>query len=161
MTRDPRHAPDEQLARARHAPLDLLGAAASCVCACHCVALPAAVALLPALGLRPFHDEHVEWALLAFTAVVGALSLGPAAVRASPVAGRRWHGLALLATGLALLLGTRMREAQIGETFAAGLTLAGAGLIAIAHLSNGRRATMSGCCPCPGSDRVDDTPGRP
>ena len=51
--------------------LDALGAAVSCACAAHCLLLPAAATLLPALGLGALLGEEVEWALLGATLLIG------------------------------------------------------------------------------------------
>ena len=137
--------------------LDVLGVVASCACACHCVALPAAVGLLPALGLQTHVDERVEVVLLALTAVVGVASLGSSARRRRGSPGR-WRALALFAVGFALLLAARAGEESGGGLAHEAGVLAGGGLIVAAHLRNRRRSHDAGggaapaCCPCPGTE---------
>jgi len=123
----------------RHAPspaLDRFGAAVSCACAAHCVLLPGAVALLPALGVAWLLDDRVEWGLLATALVIGVASLGPAAWRGRGARGA-FGPVLLFAAGAALLVAARMGVGEAAET---PLVLAGAALVAAAHLANQRRA---------------------
>lgn len=127
----------------------------SCACACHCVALPAVVVLLPVLGAAL--DERVESALVAATVLVGTVGLAPAAWRTVATRGW-WWAPALFLVGIALLRVARvLDERDAGSAGDAGV-LAGAALVATAHVVNRRRravgdcATVGGdpaCRPCP------------
>lgn len=133
-------------ARPRSATLDVFGAAVSRACAAHCVLLPAAVALLPALGLGRLLGEEVEWVLLGTTVLIGASSLGRAAWRAGRTA-RGALPLLLFAAGAAVLVGARLGAGGDGveggtperALVLAGATLAGATLVAAAHVTSWRR----------------------
>lgn len=136
--------------------LDLAGAVVSCACACHCVALPAIVALAPALGLATLLDKRVEVGLFTTTLLIGTLSLGLPAWRATRARGW-WHVPGLFVLG-ALLLGTaRVLEARGVEGVGDIAVVAGAACIAGAHVANWRRLRAArqragadaACCPCP------------
>jgi len=109
------------------ARLDMLGAAASFVCALHCAVLPVAVAALPYAGLESFDSPAFDRAFAAFAVLFGLLVIGTGACRQwlARVAGLYVAGVLLLAAGLA----------PIGAWHHVVLALGG-GAIAAAHLAN-------------------------
>jgi hypothetical protein len=129
----------------RAAALDAVGAAVSCACAAHCLLLPAAATLLPTLAGAALLGEPAEWALLGTTVLVGVSSFGAAASRAGRAARRTARGAlapVLFACGVAVLVGTRigvLGAAAEGGARERSLVLAGATLVAAAHLTSWRR----------------------
>lgn len=142
-------------ARPRAARLDLAGAAAACACACHCVLLPLAAAAAPFLGLSALLDERVETAMIAGTAAVGVASFGPDLWRRGAGA-RRWPPALAFVVGLGLLLASRAFESERPEREGTTVVVAGAGLVAAAHLAKRRRERVTArsdasgetCCSC-------------
>jgi hypothetical protein len=114
-----------------------VGAALSCVCACHCLAVPLLAAVLPFAAAAVVLSERLEVVLLAASALTGATSIVAGYVRTRGGVGP----LVLLAVGLVLLVAPRVGgEPPIDERW---LTTLGAGLVAAAHLRHralGRRA---------------------
>lgn len=116
--------------------LDALGIGASLVCAVHCVLLPLLVSMLPLLGLRVLENESLEYALLAFSFVVGYTALFRGY--------RKNHGhvlpLVLFTLGYIGLLGGHFAAPEGWEPF---VITAGAALIVWAHWRN-----LKGCRAC-------------
>ncbi len=112
--------------------LDRFGAAGSLLCAVHCAALPALLALAPSLGLSFWLSDGVEQAVVVFVTFLGLFSL---------LWGYRRHralrALALLVPGLALLwaglLHAGLHHSQLPH--AVVMTLGGV-LVGLAHLMN-------------------------
>jgi MerC mercury resistance protein len=111
--------------------LDALGLGISIVCLVHCLALPLAALLLPALALRLDHatDHQLHWGLLALAAPISTLALWR---------GARCHGtwtwLKLAVGGLSLMLLGVLHV--FGARSEVAMTLLGVVLLAIAHVRN-------------------------
>jgi hypothetical protein len=120
------------------ARLDMLGAAASFVCAAHCVLLPIAVSSLPYAGLESFDSPAFDRAFALFAVLFGLLVIGTGACRQRlRIVGSLFGaGVVLLATGLA----------PIGTLHHVALALGGAA-IAAAHLTNRHGIRHHGCRP--------------
>lgn len=122
--------PAAQLARR----IDRFGAAASFICALHCMALPFVLAMLPALGLGVLADHRFERVFVAFASVLALASLG---------FGFRHHrrlvALVLLVPGVVLLLAGIAFDGM-GSLGHGVLVAVGGCLVALAHLANMRLA---------------------
>jgi hypothetical protein len=129
---------------APHTPgrLDLAGLALSGACALHCLALPVLLGAAPgALGaLGVLQGEHVEWAFVGASLLLGAWALGARGVRRHG----RWRPVALFAVGFLALLAGRMAEDAGVQAVAIGGTVLGALLVGAAHLDN-RAQLRRGC----------------
>ena len=111
---------------------DRLGIAASALCMVHCIALPVAFALLPALAA---YDGVGDYTHVLFGVALVGISLF------SFVPGYRQHRTtgvpALAAAGLALVLaGAFGGHALAGESGETVLTVAGSVLLIAAHVRN-------------------------
>jgi len=105
-------------------------------CAVHCVLLPLLAAALPLLGLSRLLDRRLEWALVATTAVLGAV----AQVRAFR---HNHHHVApgvIFVAGFSLVVLGRLIEPRWLEALGLGL---GASLAAVSHYANLR---LCRCC---------------
>lgn len=116
---------------------DTAGMLASALCLVHCLALPLLLAIFPALGLRHDEDLHTAMVGVAVLAALAALAPGYATHRRASVALSGGAGLGCLAAAV-FLVGPRYGE--VAETL---LTVAGAGLLCVAHLRN--RACCGSC----------------
>jgi hypothetical protein len=120
--------------------LDALGAAASLACAVHCAALPALVALAPAIGMSWLASERAGWAAIGVVAFIAAASL---------LRGQRRHGqtgpLVVAGAGVITLV---LSESITGGSRPAGTVTAVAGgvLVATAHLINLRLCRRCPVC---------------
>jgi len=117
--------------RMRPQRLDALGLAISIVCVVHCLALPLAALLLPALALRLDHgtDHQLHWLLLALAAPVSSLALWRGARRH-----HSWTWFKLGAGGLVLMLLGVLHA--FGARSEVAVTMAGVSLLALAHVRN-------------------------
>jgi hypothetical protein len=111
--------------------LDALGLAISIVCVVHCLALPLAALLLPALALRLDHaaDHQLHWALLALAAPISSLALWRGARKH-----HSWTWFKLGAGGLVLMLLGVLHA--FGAHSEVAVTMAGVSLLAVAHVRN-------------------------
>lgn len=121
----------------------------SLVCAIHCLLLPIAVVMLPALAGTTIGDERFHqwmlWAVIPFS--LFALTMGCRRHRDLRVLIPGLPGLALLT--LSVLFGHDLLG-QAGEKIA---SLTGASLIAISHLRNHALCRRSQCDSCDTSGR--------
>jgi len=112
--------------------LDRFGAAGSLLCAVHCAVLPAALAVVPSLGLSFWLSDGVEEAVVMFVTLLGLFSLLWGYRRH-----RTMHALVLLLPGLALLwaglLHGGLHHSQLPH--AVVMTLGGV-LVGLAHVVN-------------------------
>lgn len=112
--------------------LDGLAISLSAVCVVHCLALPVAIALLPALSQWLQLPEALHAWLLACALPISMTVLGKAAYREPAARGPLLVGMAGLAImGSALLVAS--------EGLETAMTLGGAGLLASSHVRNWRR----------------------
>lgn len=124
------------LATVTESPLDLFGAAASLVCALHCLALPLLLAFAPVLGER-LHSHAFDLGFAAFALGFGGFVLGRAWIRHRDPTPLRWFGLA----SLLLIAGVTVLHDVPGHTLVLG---AGGLALALAHLRNRRLACGPG-----------------
>ncbi|MCS7078484.1 MAG: MerC domain-containing protein [Chloracidobacterium sp.] len=113
--------------------LNWIAAAASLICAIHCLATPVLIGILPLLGLGLLTEPWLEWSLIGFTGTVGFLTLWPSYHHRH----RRWQPLALFGVGLALILTAKL-VADEGSSLEASGMVAGALFVAGANLTNHR-----------------------
>ncbi|MGH9765468.1 MAG: MerC domain-containing protein [Blastocatellia bacterium] len=108
--------------------LDHIGIVASSLCAIHCVLTPFIIFLIPVAAAGRIASPRAEWAFLAASLAIGALSLLPSYFRRH----RRIAAIRLFAIGLCLiLLGRLVLESYVVfETF---VVVAGALFIATGH----------------------------
>ena len=121
--------------------LDKAAIGLSMVCAVHCLLLPVALVLLPALAANSFGDESFHsWMLLAVLPTsIFALTMGCRQHRNYSVMATGLLGLAILT--LAILFG----HDWMGETWEKVATLAGALFIALGHFKNHRLCKKQQC----------------
>jgi MerC mercury resistance protein len=121
-----------------HASLDRLAIGVSTLCAFRCLLVPAIVVLFPALGAVLGSDEMFHKALVLFVvpSSIGALGLGC----------RRHRDRAVLALG-AMRIGTLLVTLAFGhiEYWERVGTIAGSGLILLAHVRNYRLCREDDC----------------
>ena len=82
-----------------HGRIDVLGAAASMICAVHCMALPLLLAILPTIGLGVLLNESLEKGFVVASVLIAGLSL----VWGLRLHGR-WRAIPLYALGATLLI---------------------------------------------------------
>lgn len=133
---------------------DLLGAAASGLCFLHCLMTPFAISLFPGIlpylpGDAPFHRLFAAAILL-----MGAAAFFP---------GYRLHHrkalLALMGSGMSLILIVAWSGESLHRTTELCLSLPGSGMLVAAHLLN--RSFCKQCLACKSSDSCQSTPGLP
>ncbi|MAX07893.1 MerC domain-containing protein [Gammaproteobacteria bacterium] len=113
----------------------------SFLCVVHCLLTPIAIVMLPALGATFLEDERFHYALLFLVLPTSTLSLG---------LGCRKHGhLEILLIGLfglfLLFLIVILGEELLGETGEKISTVAGAVIIALAHIRNFKACQNNEC----------------
>ena len=121
--------------------LDSAGAAASWLCAIHCLALPFAVSLLPIVGLSFLLDETTERVFIVVSMTLAALSLLSAYFRQHG----KIRAIAFFSAGIGLIVASHLLLEESLILKAAFLVI-GAILISAAHLIN-RRLCRS-CVAC-------------
>lgn len=121
--------------------LDKTGAAASWLCAVHCLAMPFVVSFLPFLGLGFLADEKGEYAFLVLSAVLSSVSLLPAFFKLH----RKISILLLFVVGIFTVAAadTLFEEHLAGKIIFVAF---GAGLMTAAHLFN--RRLCRACLKC-------------
>lgn len=112
--------------------LDRIGATGALVCAVHCALLPAALALLPAVGIAVRLGERFEIGFVIYAALLGLYTL---------VRGYRQHrhiaGLGLFLAGLiALVAGIAIEHFDPSRVVHAIAMGSGGFLVGAAHLKN-------------------------
>lgn len=113
-----------------------MGLFVSAVCMVHCAALPLFAIALPAAAflVDPQLHHRFHWLMLALAIPASVLAFVVGSFRH-----RRWTWLVLGTSGLALMtLAVVANEAAGDITGEAALTLAGALIVAIAHIFNWR-----------------------
>jgi hypothetical protein len=120
------------------ASLDRLAIGVSTLCAFHCLLVPAIVVLFPALGAVLGSDEMFHKALVLFVV--------PSSIGAPGLGCRRHRDRAVLALG-AMGIGTLLVTLAFGhiEYWERVGTIAGSGLILLAHVRNYRLCREDDC----------------
>lgn len=130
------------------AKFDRVGAGASFLCALHCALMPLIVIFLPIWGLGFLASEPVEWALIACSAVLGALAL---------IFNYRQHRaiwmFGVLLLFVALLLGGRVAEERGIEGWGQVLMVAGGLGMTGLHLLNRKLCRTCSACKSEGCPR--------
>ena len=112
----------------------------SVLCSIHCLLLPLAIVLLPALAGMPFADEHFHmWMVFAVIPTsIFALTLGCRKHQRYHVVA--WGGIGVATLVLAVIVGH-----DLGESWEKGLTLLGSILVATGHILNHRLCKQHEC----------------
>lgn len=115
----------------------------SILCTAHCLLLPLLILLVPSIATLTIAGEVFhQWMVAAVLPTsIFALAMGCKTHKLYRFAALGGAGLAMLV--LAILAGE-----QVGEFGEKGLTLAGATLLALAHLQNYRRCRQHNNCDC-------------
>ena len=113
----------------------------SMICVVHCLLVPIAIVMVPALGATFVEDEYFHYAILFLVLPTSLIALG---------LGCRQHGRReILLMGLAglmvLCLILIVGEERLGETGERISTVVGSGIIALAHLRNFRLCRTVKC----------------
>ena len=125
--------------------LDKTGAAASWICAIHCLAMPFAVSFLPVFGIGFLADEKGEYIFLALSAILASVSLLPAFFKLH----RKISILFLFVAGFFAVVAA---DALFAGNIAGKIIFVvfGAGLMTAAHLFN--RRLCRACVKCEKND---------
>ena len=117
----------------------------SLICAVHCLMLPVALVMLPALTASAFAGEHFhQWMLIAVI---------PTSLTALTMGCKQHRNMSIMAMGLAglivLTLAAFLGHDLLGETGEKMVSLLGASLIAVGHVKNHTlcRRLQCGCEP--------------
>lgn len=112
---------------------DKTGAAISCLCAVHCLAMPLAISFLPLLGVSFLAREGIEYVIVGISIVVAALALLPAYFKQH----RKIRTLLLFVSGICfvILADILFQESLPGKIV---FVLIGASLVISAHFINRR-----------------------
>ena len=113
----------------------------SMICVVHCLALPVAIVMLPALSAYWFADEYFHLLLLYLVLPTSVVALGLGCRRHRVFKMMAWGSAGLLCLTAAALLG----HDWLGEFGEKGLTLLGAGLVVAAHIHNFRNCRQCQC----------------
>ncbi len=113
--------------------LDPLGAAASWLCAIHCIVLPFILSFVPLVGLSFLLSETTERIFIGISILLASLTLLPAYFRQH----RKLRALSLFSSGIALIFTSHLflEESLVLKVI---FLLSGAMLITGAHLVNRR-----------------------
>ena len=121
--------------------LDRSAIVLSMICVVHCLALPVAIIMLPALSAYWFADENFHLLLLYLVLPTSVIALGLGCRRHRMFKMMLWGSAGLLCLTVAALLG----HDRLGELGEKGLTLLGAGLVVVAQIYNFRNCRQSQC----------------
>ena len=113
--------------------LDKTGAAASWICAVHCLATPFVVSFLPLLGISFLAQEGVEYIFIGFSIILAAITLLPAYFKQH----RKIRTLLLFVAGIGFIIFADIlfEESLSGKII---FVLLGACLITSSHFLNRR-----------------------
>tara|TARA_A100001037_G_C14995721_1_gene564674 strand:- start:510 stop:962 length:453 start_codon:yes stop_codon:yes gene_type:complete len=121
--------------------LDRAAIGLSALCMLHCLALPAAMVLLPSLTSLPFADERFHLALIFVVLPTSLFALFMGCRRHRRIRVLVWGG-----SGVAVLLGTAIVGHEVpGASWERILTLIGASLVVFGHLQNFSLCRSSAC----------------
>ena len=109
--------------RTSRVELDTAAISLSVICAAHCLLMPLAVAIVPALTATALNDEQFHRLLLVAVLPTSLLALG--------LGCRKHHRIGLFGLGLVMLGHERLGE--VGEKV---IVLSGTAIIAYAHVRN-------------------------
>jgi len=113
----------------------------SAVCAIHCLTLPVALALLPAIAALPLGDESFHKALLFLVIPASAVALTLGCRRH-----QQWMIMFCGVSGLVVMtVAALFAHDLLGEAMEKVATLFGAFLVACSHLVNFRRCRVLEC----------------
>ena len=121
--------------------LDRSAIVLSMICVVHCLALPVAIIMLPALSAYWFADENFHLLLLYLVLPTSVIALGLGCRRHRMFKMMLWGSAGLLCLTVAALLG----HDRLGEFGEKGLTLLGAWLLVVAHTYKFRNCLQSQC----------------
>lgn len=121
--------------------LDTSGAAASWICAVHCLALPFLIGVLPFAGLSFLLDEMTERIFMTLSVLLAALSLVPAYFREHG----KLRSIFLAASGIGLIWLTHLLFEE-NLTAKVVFLVSGAGLLSAAHFLNRRLCRQCSVC---------------
>ena len=121
--------------------LDRSAIVLSMICVVHCLALPVAIIMLPALSAYWFAEEYFHLLLLYLVLPTSVIALGLGCRRHRMFKMMLWGSAGLLCLTVAALLG----HDRLGELGEKGLTLLGAGLVVVAQIYNFRNCRQSQC----------------
>lgn len=110
---------------------DGLGMAASALCIAHCVLMPLAIGLIPAVGLSVLAGEETHRFLVLGMTGIAALSFG----LGYPMHHRK-QVLGLMAAGLGLLVWAVFSDGRLSEAWETGFTIVGGLVMVSAHWLN-------------------------
>lgn len=120
---------------------DGLGMTASSLCIAHCVLMPLAIGLLPAVGLSFLAGEEIHRFLVLGMMGIAALSFG-----LGYHIHHRKHVVGLMLAGLGLLAFAVFSEGRLSEGWLTGLTVVGGMAMVGAHWLN--RSFCRSCAVC-------------
>jgi uncharacterized membrane protein len=130
-----------ELSRRKGGWLDAAGAAVSWMCAVHCLLLPFVLSLAPFIGLGFLANESFEWAIIAVSILIAALSLLPAYFREH----RKIRALLFFAVGFGfVMLSKLIFEDNLARQIP--VIVFGAAFITAAHLVNRRLCRACSAC---------------
>lgn len=123
------------------AAMDRSAIALSVVCLVHCLTLPIALTMAPALAAYWFADESFHAMLVYVVVPTSLVAIGLGCKRHRTLAVIAWGASGLLALTLAVVLGSVL----LGEAGEKLLTMLGAVLVVVAHVQNFRLCRRCGC----------------
>ncbi len=113
--------------------LNRFGAAASFLCAIHCLAMPLLIGVLPLIGLGLLTTPWLEWSLIGLAGLMGIVTLPPSYCRDH----RQLQPLGLFTLGFGLILVTKLFITEGSALETLGMVI-GALFVAGANLVNHR-----------------------
>lgn len=123
------------------AAMDRSAIGLSVVCLVHCLALPVALTMSPALAAYWFADESFHTMLVYVVLPTSIVAIGLGCKRHRTFAVIAWGANGLLALTLAVVLGSALLS-EAGEKL---LTMVGAVLVVVAHVQNYRLCRRCDC----------------
>lgn len=123
------------------AAMDRSAIGLSVVCLLHCLALPVALTMSPALAAYWFADESFHTMLVYVVLPTSIVAIGLGCKRHRTFAVIAWGASGLLALTLAVVLGSALLS-EAGEKL---LTMVGAVLVVVAHVQNFRLCRRCDC----------------
>ncbi|HAC35121.1 MAG TPA: MerC domain-containing protein [Gammaproteobacteria bacterium] len=123
----------------------------SILCAIHCLAMPLAIVLLPAITALPMADETFHYWML-----IAVLPLSAYALTMGCKKHQRYRLLLVGGMGLVILIFAAFAGHDLlGETWEKNLTILGAVILSLGHVFNFRLCQQQERCDCPDLDSTD------